>query len=141
MIIQLYPFDWAGSCDLRRPLCGEQLCSVSGEWHIAWEVPTNGIGNSFVTYNNPFMGLFQSGFATYAFVAFVLPILYGSWRFTIYHYLSGPFLSTMLTNTVNEQPAIWCLLSIGILLLVVKTPLRTLLHVKKWWLWPKEKAK
>jgi len=52
MLLQLYPFEWAGSCAAGRPLCGEQLCSVSGNWHIAWEVPTNGIGNSLLNSNN-----------------------------------------------------------------------------------------
>jgi hypothetical protein len=49
----------------------------------------------------------------------------------------GPSLAWMLTDNINEWPAIWCLLSIGLLLIVVKTPLRGYLHVKKWWLWPK----
>ena len=47
-LIQLFPFDWAGHCDPSRPLCADRLCSVRGNWHIAWEVPTNGIGNYFV---------------------------------------------------------------------------------------------
>jgi hypothetical protein len=45
MLLQLYPFAWAGHCDPSMPLCGERLCSVHGNWHIAWEVPTNGMGN------------------------------------------------------------------------------------------------
>ena len=133
MIIQLYPFDWAGKCDLRRPLCGESLCSVSGDWHIAWDVPTNGIGNQCV--DNLF---FRSGFTTYEFTAFVFPVLYGSWRFTLYHGIMGPLLAMQLTGNINEWPAIWCLLSIGFLLIVVKTPIRKILHVKRWFWWPKE---
>jgi hypothetical protein len=45
----------------------------------------------------------------------------------------------LLTDNPNEVAAIWCLLSIGILLLVVKTPLRKVMFVRKWFLWPKEK--
>jgi hypothetical protein len=131
MLIQLYPFDWAGHCDPSRPLCGPQLCSVRGNWHIAWEVPTNNIGNWFVGT------FFNSGFIAYEIVAFMLPMLYGSWRFTSYHYLLGPFLSRLLTSNVNEYPAVWCLLSIGLLMIVVKTPIRRLLFVRRWMLWPR----
>ncbi|MCK5385220.1 MAG: hypothetical protein KAJ29_06540, partial [Alphaproteobacteria bacterium] len=125
---QLYPFDWAGSCNAERTLCGPKLCSVSGEWHIAWEVPTNSIGDFFT--HTP-----SHGFPTYLLAAFIVPLLYGSWRMTVYHALVGPILADVLTNNLNEWPAVWCLLSIGILLLVVKTPLRKYMYVKKWYWW------
>ena len=128
MLIQLYPFDWAGSCNAERTLCGPKLCSVSGEWHIAWEVPTNSIGDFFT--HTP-----SHGFPTYLLAAFIVPLLYGSWRMTVYHALVGPILADVLTNNLNEWPAVWCLLSIGILLLVVKTPLRKYMYVKKWYWW------
>lgn len=143
MLIQLYPFDWAGHCDPRRPLCGPQLCSIHGNWHIAWEVPTNGLGNYFV---DAVGGFFRQGFITYNIVAFVLPLFYGSWRLTIYHYIMGPFLSQRLTDNHNEWPAIWCLLSIGFLLIVVKGPLQKWMYVENYPLWrllgykPKPKA-
>ena len=132
MIIQVYPFDWAGLCNLDRTLCGPTLCSFSGSWHIAWALPTNSIGDLF-TYTP------AHGFPTYLIAAFILPLLYGSWRITIYHFLVGPLLASFLTDDLNEWPAIWCLLSIGILLLVVKTPLRKFMFVKSWWFWRKEK--
>lgn len=135
MIIQLYPFEWAGICEPGRPLCGEILCSVSGNWHIAWDVPANGIGNS-LHYLNWFV--FWDGYPSYVLAAFFLPVLYGSWRMSLYHFIAGPTLAMLLTDDVNEWPAVWCLLSIAILLLVVKTPLRQHLHVKSWWLWKKE---
>jgi hypothetical protein len=131
MIIQVYPFDWAGACNAERALCGAKLCSVSGNWHIAWELPTNSIGDSF-THTPAY------GFPTYLIAAFIIPLLYGSWRITLYHYLVGPLVASLLTNNLNEWPAIWCLLSIGILLLVVKTRLREVMFVKSWWLWPKQ---
>lgn len=133
-LIQLYPFGWAGACDLSRPLCSDRLCSVRGNWHIAWEVPTNGIGNVFVHLGLPPL---VDGFPGYLFTAFLIPLLYGSWRIVLYHYLLGPFLSQRLTTNHNEWPAIWCLLSIGILMLVVKTPIRNILHVRSFPLWPK----
>jgi len=141
MIIQLYPLDWAGDCEIGRSLCGEILCSVSGNWHIAWDIPVNGIGNYFYNTSNLLLQLlFRDGFPSYVIVAFLLPLLYGSWRMTIYHLMVGPLLAMALTNDVNERPAVWCLLSIGILLLVVKTPIRKFMFVNSWWLWPKDKA-
>ena len=132
MIIQVYPFDWAGACNVDRTLCGLNLCSVSGNWHIAWELPTNSIGDIF-TYTP------SRGFPTYLAASFIVPLLYGSWRITLYHIIIGPVLSHLLTDNLNEWPAIWCLLSIGILLLVIKTPLRQLMFVKSWWWWRKDK--
>jgi hypothetical protein len=127
MMLQLYPFEWAGLCEPGRALCSNRLCSVSGNWHIAWDVPANGIGNW--TYAH---GL--TGYWTYGAVAFVLPLLYGSWRFTLYHFIMGPFMARMLTNNMNEAPAVWCLLSIGFLLIVIKTPVRRILFTK-WNFW------
>jgi len=133
MIIQLYPFEWAGQCMVgARPLCGNMLCSVSGNWHIAWEVPTNGLGNYLTRLHiKPF---FDNGYITYVITAFWVPLLYGSWRFTVYHLIMGPVLSALLTNNLNERPAVWCLLSIGFILIVIKTPIRKYLFVKKHWL-------
>ncbi|NBX03527.1 MAG: hypothetical protein EBR02_05630 [Alphaproteobacteria bacterium] len=134
MILQVYPFDWAGICTPGRILCSTHLCSVSGNWHIAWDLPLNGIGNSLETSPywviGPFMG--------YTLIGFLVPLFYGSWRFTVYHMLVGPLLARATTSNMNEWPAVWCLLSIGLLLLVVKTPLRNLLYVKSWVLWPKK---
>ncbi|MFY9627513.1 MAG: DUF5765 domain-containing protein [Methylocystis sp.] len=128
MLLQLYPFEWAGLCEPGRALCAQRLCSVSGNWHIAWDVPANGIGNW--TYEHHLTGYFS-----YGFVAFVMPLIYGSWRFTLYHFVMGPFMARMLTNNLNEAPAVWCLLSIGFLLIVIKTPVRKYLYVKWNLLW------
>ncbi len=132
MLIQLYPFDWAGTCDLRRTLCGTRLCSVSGNWHIAWEIPFNGIGNRSIDI--PLVG---SSFLSYGLVMFVLPLLYGSWRVTLYHFVLGPTLANLTTDNKNEWPAIWCLLSIGFLIIAVSPPVRRWLFVRRWPLWPK----
>ena len=66
MIIQLYPFPWAGHCDPHSTLCGNELCSVHGNWHIAWEVPVTGIANRFT-------GLPFHGITTKALAAFIVP--------------------------------------------------------------------
>jgi hypothetical protein len=130
MLIQLYPFSWAGTCLPNRPLCGEVLCSFSGQWHIAWSVPTNGIGNSLaqISWLSP-----AFAFLGFVLVAFLLPLFYGSWKFTIYHYLIGPGLARVLTDNLNERPAIWCLFSLALLLIVIKTPIRKILYVDKWY--------
>lgn len=129
MLVQLYPFNWAGHCEPGRALCAAtQLCSVSGNWHIAWDVPTNGIGNWAYAHH-------LTGYFSYSLVAFIMPLIYGSWRFTLYHFIMGPFMARVLTNNMNEAPAVWCLLSIGFLLIVIETPVRKLLYVKNWPLW------
>jgi hypothetical protein len=64
----------------------------------------------------------------YYFPAFILPVLYGAGRFTLYHIIVGPFLAYLTTSNWNEWPAVWCLFSIGLLLVVIKTPLRKLLY-------------
>ena len=120
-LLWLYPFSGAGICAPHSlPLCGEQLCSIHGSWHIAWQVPLNGFGWLMLGYLLP---------------AFVLPIAYGSWRCTFYHLITGPILARLTTSNLNEWPAVWCLLSIGLLLLLIKTPVRTFLHVSDWPLW------
>jgi hypothetical protein len=117
-LMRQYPFAWAGLCHLKSDsMCGEHLCSVHGNWHIAWEVPMN--------------GLTWLGWGYY-FPALILPVIYGSWRFTLYHALVGPGLALLTTDNWNEWPAVWCLFSIGLLLVVIKTPIRKLLY-QNWW--------
>jgi hypothetical protein len=112
MLLQLYPFDWAGA---RRPgstLCGPMLCTVSGNWHIGWEVPFNGL---MVPIERT-LGI-EAAFPTYAIAAFLVPLCYGAWRFAVFHALLGPVLAELLTNDPLEMPAIWCLFSVGIVIL------------------------
>ena len=130
MLLQLYPFAWAGHCDPSTPLCGTRLCSVHGNWHIAWQVPTNGMCNSFAVR-------FWHGFPSYVIAGMLLPILYGSWRMTLFHLMLGPWLAALTTDNITEWPAVWCLLSIGLLTIAVKTPIRRVLYVRQWWLWPR----
>jgi hypothetical protein len=132
MMLQVYPFSWGGACVPGDMLCGRSLCSVFGNWHIAWEIPTNGFSFDF---GSP-IGAARYGHVAYVIAVFIMPLLYGSWKMVLYHALLGPILSIILTNNPNEQPAVWCLLSIGLLLIVVKTPIRRWLHVKRWGLWP-----
>ena len=59
----------------------------------------------------------QTAFPTYILAAFVLPVLYGAWRFALFHLLVGPIHANQLSDNPNEWPAIWCLMSIGIVVL------------------------
>ena len=118
MLVSVYPFAWAQTCQPGVEIfCGQRICSVSGEWHIAWEI------------NRTVVAL---GVIPYVLSTFALPVLYGSWRMTLYHALSGPGLAWLTTGSLNEMAAVWCLYSIGLLLIVAKTPLRSLLHVRHW---------
>lgn len=80
MLIQLYPFNWAESCTTGKILCSQMLCSVPGQWHLAWDIPYNSLGE--IGYNIPVL---SAGFFTYTLTMFILPIIYGSWRITLYH--------------------------------------------------------
>lgn len=110
MLLQLYPFEWAGSCAPGSNLCAERLCTVSGDWHQAWDVPFNGL-------MVPVEAAFGTGwgFPSYILVAFALPLIYGAWRLVIFHALAGPIAAGLLTSNPNEVPAIWCLFSIAII--------------------------
>ena len=130
MLVQILPLPVLGQCSPGSPLCGASYCTVSGNWHIAWEIPYN----AFMVPFDDAIGT-EIGFPTYMLAAFALPLIYGAWRFVLVHALAGPILASMLTDNPNEMPAVWCLLSIGFLILVVKTPLRNTLHVQTWPLW------
>jgi hypothetical protein len=126
MLVQLYPFDWAGPCPEGALMCSARLCVVSGDWHIAWEVPWNGLVPHFS------FGPFATTFPTYALTVFLLPVLYGAWRFALYHLLAGPTLASLLTSNQNEMPAVWCLFSIGLLTIGLLPALRRRVGGQAW---------
>ena len=114
VLMQLAPFDWAGTCIPGTSLCGSPLCTVSGEWHLAWDIPYNGL---FAPVQNA-LGI-TFGLPPYFIAVFVLPLCYGAWKFTLFHALVGPIAADMLTGNPNEVPAIWCLFSIGIIVVAL----------------------
>lgn len=122
MIVDIYPFPWADHSKMHM-LDSTQLCSVSGAWHIAWHVPV--FDTSWAKF-----GFFKE---PYMMLVFLLPLIYGSWRFTLYHVLTGVVLSVALTRDSHETAAVWCLLSIGLLTIVAKTPIRRFLFVQRWY--------
>jgi hypothetical protein len=126
MLLQIYPFAWAGSCPPGATLCAERLCVVSGDWHIAWDIPWNGLVPPFS------LGGIAFTFPTYTLTVFLLPVLYGAWRFALFHALAGPVLASMLTSNPNEMPAIWCLFSIGLLTIGLLPVLRRRVGGEAW---------
>ncbi len=119
MLLQLYPFDWAGSCAPGSNLCAAQLCTVTGDWHQAWDVPFNGL----MVPVEAALGT-NWGFPSYLLVTFLLPLLYGAWRLVLFHALAGPIAAGLLTTNPNEVPAIWCLFSIAIVLIALSPAIR-----------------
>lgn len=121
-LMRLIPaWDLLGRCEPGTSLCSlEQTCAYRGQWHIGWDVLLNG---------------FNERWRWYVVSAFALPVLYGSWKWSLYHYLVGPFLAGLTTTDVNERPAVWCLFSTCIIALLVNTRLRRYIHVKSWFTW------
>lgn len=112
ILMRLAPFGWAGRCLPGESMCGDLWCTISGEWHIGWLVPLNGL-------YNPLGEVLGMGvqFPDYFLAVFLLPLLYGAWRFVLLNLLAGPVLAHALTDNPHEVPAIWCLFSISILLI------------------------
>ena len=119
MLLQLYPFDWAGSCLPGTNLCAAQLCTVTGDWHQAWDVPFNGL----MVPVEQVIGT-RWGFPSYMLVTFALPLLYGAWRLVLFHALAGPVAAGLLTTNPNEVPAIWCLFSLAIVVIALSPAIR-----------------
>ena len=136
ILIKMFPFAWAGTCAIGvEGFCGTQTCSVSGDWHIAWQMPLNGLMSEPLDW----LMDFSWGLHAFAYIAasFLLPVLYGSWRFVAFHFMVGPFISDIVTSDPNEFSAVWCLFSIALCVSVIKSPIRKYLHVKQWLYYPK----
>ncbi|MBW4706305.1 hypothetical protein KX928_00735 [Roseobacter sp. YSTF-M11] len=128
MLAQIIPWETFGTCQPGTALCGQAYCTVSGEWHIAWDVPYNGLLRPLEAA----LGT-HFGFPTYMAAAFALPLLYGAWRFVLLHLVTGPVLAWYLTDDPNEMPAIWCLFSIAILCISLSPPVRRSVTSRSWW--------
>lgn len=114
-------YDVLGRCELGTAICShETTCAYRGQWHIGWNVLMNG---------------FNENWKWYVFTAFIVPIFYGSWKWSLYHYIVGPFLASLTTSDVNERPAVWCLFSTMIIAMMVNTPIRKFIYVKRWVTW------
>ena len=130
-ILQLAPISGHGTCGPGRMMCGQAFCTVEGNWHLAWEVPLNSWGNGLISSEYWLLRQFRDGMPGYGLAVFVLPFFYGAWRITVFQFLVGPIAARLITENVNEQPAIWCLASVGIAAVIIFTPLREALKVRR----------
>jgi hypothetical protein len=131
ILIKLFPSQAAGMCTAgTEGFCGPIACSFSGVWHISWQLPLNGMMSGSIPL------LFGLKYGLHAFVyiiaAFIMPLVYGSWRFVLLHFVMGPLISDLTTSDPNEFIAVWCLFSIALCLAVIKSPVRKHLHVNAW---------
>lgn len=115
LFARLLPLGGALPCTPGEVLCGPDWCTITGTWHLGWQVPY------FDTWA-PVLGAWLNGlvqFPAYVLAVFVLPLAYGAWRWAVFHATFGPFLATLLTDNPNEMPAVWCLFSIGLVLIAL----------------------
>lgn len=119
VLLRLVPFEWAGQCRAGDTLCGEALCTFAGNWHLAWSLPLNDMWGALSRLLSDSLP-----FPAYTLAVFVLPLIYGAWKFVIFHALLGPILAMSLTDNPNEMPAIWCLFSVGLALLAMSPFIR-----------------
>ena len=119
LLLRLVPMEWAGLCRPGDALCGPEFCTISGDWHLGWQMPINDMWRAML----PFLDTFGQ-FPAYMLAAFLLPLIYGAWRFVVLHALTGPILAAIITDNGNEMPAVWCLFSIGILIIGLSPMIR-----------------
>ena len=131
IIIRILPLNWKMYCynvlyyvpffqelTYKIPFCGKHACTVSGEWHLAWEMKA---GYNWVLDRAYFVGVF------------ILPFLYGSWKVALWCAIVGPGLTLWLTDNANEFGAVWCMFSIGVLIVIIVSPIRERMMVKSWY--------
>lgn len=118
LLARLIPAPVLGLCPPDVPLCGSDLCTISGSWHIGWTVPLNNLFSL-----QPWLGS-MGQFPDYMLAAFFLPCLYGAWRFALFNAAVGPGLSSILTDNPHEMPAVWCFFSVGIVLIGISPAFR-----------------
>ena len=77
MLIKMYPFVWAAILRAgRRRFLRPETCSVSGEWHIAWNMPLNGL------MSNPVSWLLGFNWGLHAF-SYILASFYAGYLWVL----------------------------------------------------------
>ena len=117
LLFQTVPLEALGPCRPGTALCGVATCLFSGEWHIGWHLPMNGLFNEVLRVS-------KMAYPSYFVAVFLIPVFYGAWRLALFHLLAGPVAASFLTSNPSEMPAIWCLFSIGIALIALSPPIR-----------------
>ncbi len=113
------------------PLCSdiEALCNITqkiyyGHHHIAWSLPLQTAGLHY----------FTPSIALHMFLFFIPGILLGLYRLMLLMFVMGPLVSYLITPDVSEQPAIWCVIGLWLLLMTLWA---ALYHKLPNWLVPK----
>ena len=117
LVLNLFHFEGIPKCvPFEDTLCSwdDVMCTYKGNWHIAWRLPLQRID----TYRA----------LSYIIPVFFIPPILGLWPFTVYHVVFGPYLASLLTNNINETPAIWCLFSEFLLIALYFEPLKSFIH-------------
>lgn len=113
LLLRMVPMAWVGQCVPGTALCGPEWCTLTGAWHLSWDMPLSDFAGRLG--GDVFRHWFP--FPDYMIAVFVFPVIYGAWRYALVHALLGPILATTLTQSPNEMPAIWCLFSVGLVLI------------------------
>lgn len=120
LLFRMVPMASIGPCLPGTTLCGPAWCTITGDWHLGWTMPLSDfagwLGGEVFRHWVPF--------PDYMAAVFLLPLVYGAWRFALMHLALGPMLATVLTTSPNEMPAIWCLFSVGLCLIALSPWIR-----------------
>jgi hypothetical protein len=93
---------------------GEDLCTFSGKFHLAWSVPM-----ADPTYYVP-------GTQLHSFLMFVpfFVVKFRNFILGVFLWATGPYLAAYVTDNLMEQASIWCFFSIaqiGVMVYVLRT--------------------
>lgn len=106
LLLKLVPLVPESLCALGETLCGAQMCTVSGNWHLAWQIPL---------YDAPIP---WDIFYYYGCAVFLLPLFYRAWLAVVVALAAGPVFTYLLARgNPNEWPAIWCFFSVAYILI------------------------
>jgi len=97
------------TCKNTEWIRGNELCTRMGTHHLSWELP--------LTHPTYFMPSNNIHF----FMMFAPYVATAQWLPGLVLFLTGPFLSTFITDNLHEQAAIWCFFSIMQVCLAVAT--------------------
>jgi len=121
MLIQGYPFAWAGQCAPGTLMCAEQLCTLQDSWALAWLVP---------------LTQYPESTPWYFLCAYAMPLLYGAWRFTLVFFACCPALAFIIAPDMNIWPMLSASFSVCFLIvLAASAGFRHSLVTRNWLGW------